>query len=63
MVNQRNVLFQGIFVISYSHKEQDIMLFIEAFDSALTIYEKALDQGFDKFLEGEIIKPVFRKFN
>ena len=60
---KRNVLFQGIFVISYSHKEKDIMFFIEAFDSALTIYEKALDQGFDKFLEGEIIKPVFRKFN
>ena len=50
-------------IISYSHKEKDIMFFIEAFDSALTIYEKALDQGFDKFLEGEIIKPFFCKFN
>ncbi|MDC1402476.1 glutamate-1-semialdehyde 2,1-aminomutase [Flavobacteriaceae bacterium] len=60
---KRNVLFQGIFVISYSHKEQDIMFFIEAFDSALTVYKKALDQGFEFFLEGEIIKPVFRKFN
>ena len=59
----RNVLFQGIFVISFSHKKEDILFFCNAFDSSLSIYKQALENGFDDFLIGDVIKPVFRKYN
>lgn len=42
------VLFQGIFVPSYSHKEEDIYYFAKAFDQALDTYKHALDRGFEK---------------
>ena len=57
------ILFQGIFVISYSHKKEDVFFFIKGLDSALLTFKEALEKGFEEFLEGEVIKPVFRKFN
>jgi glutamate-1-semialdehyde aminotransferase/spore coat polysaccharide biosynthesis protein SpsF (cytidylyltransferase family) len=56
------VLFQGIFVPSYSHKEEDIYYFAKAFDQALDTYKRALDSGFEKMLVGEPAKAVFRKY-
>lgn len=55
------VLFQGIFVPCFSHSDEDVQYFIEAFDKALGIYKQALENGVDKFLVGEPTKPVFRK--
>lgn len=62
MINN-GVLFQGIFVISYSHKNEEIKVFCDAFDKALSIYKKALNEGTNSYLIGDITKPVFRKYN
>jgi glutamate-1-semialdehyde aminotransferase len=55
------VLFQGIFVPCYSHSDEDVKYFAEAFDKAMGIYKLALEKGIEFFLVGEPTKPVFRK--
>lgn len=57
------VLFQGIFVPCYSHTEEDIEFFSKAFNNTLEIYKAAIQEGYEKFLVGEPVKPVFRKLN
>lgn len=51
------------FVVSYSHTDAHIDRTIAAVESALSVYRKALDEGVDKYLVGESVKPVYRKFN
>ena len=58
----RGVLFQGIFVPSFSHLKEDIDYFIAAFEESCLIYKKALNEGFEKYLIGEPAKAVFRKY-
>jgi spore coat polysaccharide biosynthesis protein SpsF len=62
MISER-VLFQGIFVPCLSHKKKEITVFLEAFEKALVNYKKCIKKGFDKLLEGEPTKAVFRKYN
>ena len=59
----RNGVIAPSFVVSYSHSEEDIDRTLEAVDSALGVYRKALDEGVDRYLEGRPVKPVFRKRN
>lgn len=59
---KRGVLFQGAFVPCYSHIEEDVNYFAEALDQSLGVYQKALDEGYEKYLVGEPAKPVFRKY-
>lgn len=58
----RGVLFQGIFVPSFSHQKEDINYFLAAFEQSCLIYKKALNEGFEKYLIGEPAKAVFRKY-
>ena len=51
------------FVVSFSHTNEDIDVTIEAIDSALSIYQKALDEGVEKYLEGRPSQTVYRKYN
>ena len=51
------------FVVSYSHKNEDIDRTIEVVNEALSVYRRALDEGVEKYLIGRPVKPVFRKFN
>lgn len=60
---KRGVLFQGAFIPCYSHTSGDISFFAEALSESCDIYSKALEQGWEKFLIGPPIKPVFRKNN
>lgn len=57
------ILFQGIFIPCFSHKEEEIKLFIKGFQKALKVYKKALKSDIKNYLVGEATKPVFRKFN
>jgi len=59
---RRGVLFQGIFCPHFSHTDADVELVLSAMDESCKIYKKGLDEGFEKYLIGEPIKPVFRKF-
>ena len=58
---KRGVLFQGAFVICYSHTEEDLYYFSKAFDEVLKIYKETLNEGFEKKLIGNKAEPVFRK--
>ena len=58
----RGVLFQGAFVPCFSHTKSDVDFFTEVFNESLEVYTNALESGFEKFLIGEPVKPVFRKY-
>jgi glutamate-1-semialdehyde 2,1-aminomutase len=51
------------FVVSYSHREDDVDRTIEIVDEALPIYAAALEDGVERFLRGRPVKPVHRRFN
>lgn len=59
---RNGVLFQGFFVPSLSHTQEDINYFVAAFDASLSVYKVALAEGVEKYLVGEATKPVFRKY-
>jgi glutamate-1-semialdehyde 2,1-aminomutase len=50
-------------VVSYSHSDQDIDRTIEAIAEALIVYRKALEEGVEKYLIGNSVKPVMRRFS
>lgn len=60
-VIKRGVLFQGIFCPCFSHTDEDVQHILWAFDEAMEVYKKGLQDGYRTYLKGEIIKPVFRK--
>lgn len=49
--------------LSLAHGEEELALTKEATRNALKVYAKALEDGIDKYLIGDVIKPVFRKYN
>lgn len=59
---KNNVLMPWI-ALSWSHKDNEINMALEAARNSLKTFKKALEEGVDKYLVGKIIKPVFRKYN
>jgi len=59
---KEGVLFQGAFVPCYTHNVEEIVFFEKAFDKSCKVYKEALEKGYEAFLIGEAVKPVFRKF-
>jgi len=49
--------------ISYAHGEKELELTKIALEKTFKVYKKALDEGYEKYLIGDVIKPVFRKYN
>lgn len=49
--------------IAYEHTEKEIESTLEAARKAMKVYCDALNGNVDEFVEGSIIKPVFRKYN
>jgi hypothetical protein len=60
---KRGFLYQGILSPSFSMSKNDIDLMLEAFSDSVTVFKKALEDGYNKYLIGPEIKPVFRKYN
>jgi glutamate-1-semialdehyde 2,1-aminomutase len=50
------------FVVSAALSDEDIERTVEAVDSALGVYARALSDGVDGLLRGRPVKPVFRPF-
>jgi glutamate-1-semialdehyde 2,1-aminomutase len=49
---------------SFRHGESEIAQTLEAFDGTCRVYAQALEAGsVERFLQGPVAKPVFRKFN
>jgi glutamate-1-semialdehyde aminotransferase len=59
---KHGVLFQGIFCPHFSHSEADVEHILSAMDESCAVYKRGLAEGYEKYLVGEPIKPVFRKF-
>lgn len=59
----KNGVLMPWIALSYSHKDRELSLTLEAVRKALTIYTRALQEGVDKYLKGPAIKPVFRTHN
>lgn len=59
---KNNVIFPCI-CMSYSHQEKEFQKTLDAIYKSLEIYKKAIEQGVERFLIGNTVKPVFRKYN
>ena len=58
---KRGILFPGYDAVSFSHSDEDIERTIEAAGDAMKIVAKATrENDFLKYLEGGVVKPVFR---
>jgi glutamate-1-semialdehyde 2,1-aminomutase len=49
--------------ISYAHGEKELELTKKALEKTFEVYKKAVDEGYENYLVGDVIKPVFRKYN
>jgi glutamate-1-semialdehyde 2,1-aminomutase len=59
---RRGVLMPSL-VVSYSHTAEDIDRTVEAFEGALRIYIRALEDGVEHHLVGRPSQMVYRRFN
>ena len=59
---KRGVLGPSL-VVAYAHTDEDIDRTIAAFDGAMPIYQRALEEGADRFLVGPASNIVYRKYN
>jgi glutamate-1-semialdehyde 2,1-aminomutase len=49
--------------LSYRHGEREMARTRVAIQNAFVVYSKAFQDGYERYLDGKVIKPVFRKFN
>lgn len=49
--------------LSFTHREKELELTKNALEKTFEVYKKAVDEGYEKYLVGQVIKPVFRKYN
>jgi len=61
-MNKNGILMPWI-AVSYSHNDETLNQTFTAVEKTLFVYKQALLDGFEKYLEGSTIKPVFRKYN
>lgn len=59
----RNGVLMPWIALSYRHGDQELAATEHAIDRTFTVYRRALEEGVDNYLDGPIIKPVFRKYN
>ena len=59
----KNGVLMPWIAISYAHGESELKLTEKALENTFRVYKKAVEEGFEKYLVGDAIKPVFRKYN
>ena len=63
----QEMLRQGILMtylsVAYEHGEAEVNMTLEAARKAMQVYADSLQGDVNKFIEGNVIKPVFRKYN
>jgi len=59
----KNSVMMPWIAISYAHGEKELELTKIALEKTFEVYKKAVDEGYEKYLIGDVIKPVFRKYN
>jgi glutamate-1-semialdehyde-2,1-aminomutase len=59
---KRGILTIGVHNLCFSHSDKDIERTMEAYEDTLRILKQAIDENnIEKYLEGEKVKPVFRR--
>lgn len=58
-----NGILMPYIAVAYEHKQKEIDITLEAVRKAMKIYSGALNGDVKNYICGNIIKPVFRKFN
>lgn len=59
----KNGVLMPCIAIAYEHKEKEIEMTLEATRKAMKVYAEALNGDVSKYIIGNTIKPVFRKYN
>jgi glutamate-1-semialdehyde 2,1-aminomutase len=59
----KNGVLMPWIAISYAHGDKELIKTRQALVKTFEVYRKAVDEGFEKYLHGDVIKPVFRKYN
>lgn len=59
---RRGVLMPWV-AVSLAHGDAELATTLDAAAGALAVYRRALDEGVERYLEGPVIRPVFRKHN
>lgn len=49
--------------LSHSHNDETLAQTRDALSKALVVFKDAVENGYENYLNGPVIKPVFRKFN
>jgi len=59
----KNGVIMPWIALSYAHGEKELALTQKALQKTFKVYKKAVEEGYEKYLDGDVIKPVFRKYN
>ncbi len=59
----KNGVLMSWIALSYAHQDKELEKTKKALEKTFEVYKKAVDEGYEKYLVGEVIKPVFRKYN
>lgn len=59
----KNGVMMPWIAISYAHGDKELDITKRALEKTFEVYKKAVDEGYEKYLIGDVIKPVFRKYN
>lgn len=59
----RNGVIANYFAPSYSHTDREVEATLAAARKTFSVYSRALNDGWEKFVEGPVVKPVFRAYN
>lgn len=59
----KNGVLMPWIALSYAHGDKELEITRNALEKTFEVYKKAVDEGYDKYLIGNVIKPVFRKHN
>jgi glutamate-1-semialdehyde 2,1-aminomutase len=64
MAKNRILVASGnTFAPSFAHGERELKATLNAFSNSLLVYKNAIERDVKIYLEGEEVKPVFRKYN
>lgn len=59
----KNGVLMPWIALSYAHGDKELELTRKALEKTFEVYQKAVSEGYEKYLIGNPIKPVFRKHN
>lgn len=59
---KHNILMPQV-VVAYRHGEAELQLVERALAETMPVIAKALRDGLENYIEGPLVKPVFRKLN